>query len=143
MSDAVLQTIGILETELEATHQRAGELQRLIDGLRGLTGDAPATTKKASATPRAARPAARPSEDVEKLSAVGDRIVAALRVKSPQKPGELLRTAKLKFHSRSAYLFAVGKLVAAGRIVREGTGRGAIVRLPGKSPARSGAKEGL
>lgn len=76
---------------------------------------------------------AEPSSDVSpQVAAAGDRVVAALKVKSPQKPGDLQTVARLEGY---AWRKLLGTLEEEGRIVRQGTGRGAVVTLPGR-PAK-------
>ncbi len=70
------------------------------------------------------------------LKDAGDRIIAALRARSPQKPSELATSAKVNLGNRAAFTRLLVKLAAAGQIERAGNGRGAIVTMPGKSPAR-------
>lgn len=76
-----------------------------------------------------------PTALADDLKDLGDRVVAVLRAKSPQRVGDVLKAANVKIdRSRTTRLLI--KLAEAGRIVRSGVGRGAMVALPGKTPAR-------
>jgi len=73
MSDAIRQTIGILEQEIEAIEQRRGELLKAIDALRPLAGEEePPTrrrvvrgTKRLTLARRTSRTRAKPRPDVK------------------------------------------------------------------------------
>lgn len=65
------------------------------------------------------------------LTEIGDRIVAALRKQNPMRTGDLAAAAKLPVQGAKLSRLLV-KLADAGRITREGTGRGSTVALPGR-----------
>lgn len=143
MSVHLQQAITALEQELEVTQLHCADLARAIETLRPLAGVVPngngalrndrqtdrqSTARASTAGRRAVR--SLPNETNE----LGDRIVAALKVRSPQKVGELAKAAKLKLEGPHLTRLLV-KLADAGRIVRKGTGRGSRVMLPGR-PAK-------
>lgn len=150
MSDIIRQAIRTLEQEREALDQRHAELTRAIEAIRPLTGEpddhdertigarvAPRRPRSKAVTrkPRASTPAPAARGRAGDDDRVG-RVLAALRVKSPQSPGELERSAKLTFATTSQRTHFFVTLARAGGIVRRGNGRGATIALPGKTPAK-------
>lgn len=80
-------------------------------------------------------PRQRAARSLPDVDAIGDRIVAALRDRSPQKSGEIGALVKLTGGHLTRLLV---KLSEAGRIQRSGTGRASSVSLPGRRPAKEG-----
>jgi hypothetical protein len=149
MSDHIQSAIDQLEVELEAIDQKRGDIEHAIGALtrlqrEGLTttgngaGGTPSSkrSKKVESVKRAKPPASAKTDKVDQqLQEIGDRIVAVLRTKSPQRVGDVLKAAKVK-GDRSKITRLMMKLAEAGRITRSGVGRGAMVSLPGTARAR-------
>lgn len=130
MTTAIDHAIRELEQDIEGLQGEIDERQKIVERLRALSGREPKR-------PAAAKTDAPASAD-DVLADRGDRVVGALKVKSPQSPGELQKASTLKKLSAYAFCALLRELATAGRIVREGTGRGAVVGLPGKSRAKEG-----
>lgn len=150
MSDHIQSTIDQLQIELEALDQKRSDIEHAIGALTRLareglttnghgtdgtpsrkrsTAAAPVTREKRSASSKA------PAAVDQELQEIGDRIVTALRAKSPQRTGDLIKVAKLKVERNKLGRLLV-MLAATGRITRSGAGRGATLSLPGKTQAR-------
>lgn len=131
--DGLQQAIGNLQATLTELDRRRGLVADAIASVQRLTGETmPAPAKKArKASPKT--DGKTPTSRVTVPAGHAEPIIEALRKNSPQRPGELKQISRLSGYAFKALLMQMER---AGTIVREGTGRGAIVRLPGKSPAK-------
>jgi hypothetical protein len=153
--------IAELDQELEAIYQKASDIERAkgaLERLRreGLTthaapldiaAPAPRKYTRRKTNIKKQRAATRTDGRTEQgprqrslpddLQVIADRVVAALRIRNPQRPGDLATAAKLPT-DRGTQRRLLIKLGDLGRIVRSGNGRGAMVSLPGSQPAKEG-----
>jgi hypothetical protein len=129
------QAIVGLEQELDAVHQRAGELQKAIDIMRPLAGpedddvDEPAPARVAKPTERRAE--AAPARDAGEKGAA---ILAMLKKHGGvMKPGELAKAMQLEL---GTLRYQLKPLEHAKQVVITGVTAGRRISLPGKQPAK-------
>jgi hypothetical protein len=131
MSEHITAAIADCEAKIQ-------QLTDVVKTLRWFVQEFPQTAAAVTPTPPRTAGRKKPvfrlpeNADFEKQA---ERLLAALRVKSPQRTGEAMKAARLTFPNTGYQGRFLQKLADAGRIVRSGNARGASVGLPGK-PAK-------
>src|SRR6185503_12671596 len=112
-----------------------GELLRVIDSLRPLAGEVMVRTtgRKERTNERAKRaPSRTATRSLPDVTKHGEAIIAALRAKSPQSPGELAKALKLE---RPAVTYHLKPLITRGTVIATGATLNRQFSLPPRSKA--------